>query len=77
VTFFRGKGYGLIVPDMLGYGGTSKPTNPAFYSNGLARDLVDILDAEGIKQAIFIGHDWYVRLTTYLHGYTLLLSWVN
>ncbi|KAK7453238.1 hypothetical protein VKT23_011914 [Stygiomarasmius scandens] len=61
VTFFRGKGYGLIVPDMLGYGGTSKPTDPAFYSNGLARDLVDILDAEGIKQAIFIGHDWGVR----------------
>ncbi|THV06216.1 alpha/beta-hydrolase [Dendrothele bispora CBS 962.96] len=58
VQFFQEKGYGLIVPDMLGYGGTSKPTDPASYNKDIARDLIDILDAENIKQAVFIGHDW-------------------
>ncbi|KAK7466182.1 hypothetical protein VKT23_004903 [Stygiomarasmius scandens] len=61
VTFFQAKGYGLIVPDMLGHGETSKPTDLEFYSNGLAKDLIDILDAEGVKQAVFVGHDWGSR----------------
>ena len=30
-TYFAGKGYGVIVPDMLGYAGTDKPTDPAAY----------------------------------------------
>jgi pimeloyl-ACP methyl ester carboxylesterase len=59
VSFFREKGYGLIVPDMLGYGGTAKPTNvEAYGANLIAKDIVDILDSEGIQKAILIGHDW-------------------
>ncbi|KAG5353054.1 hypothetical protein C0989_010860 [Termitomyces sp. Mn162] len=59
VTFFKEKGYGLIVPDMLGYGGTDKPTDAVDYKLGLiAQDLVDILDAEKINKAIAVGHDW-------------------
>ncbi|KAI0076656.1 epoxide hydrolase [Panus rudis PR-1116 ss-1] len=59
VPYFEQRGYGIIVPDMLGYGGTVKPTDPTLYKPSyLARDLVDILDAEGIQKAIAIGHDW-------------------
>lgn len=59
VPFFQTRGYGLIVPDMLGYGGTDKPTDPAAYlSRAMSRDLVDLLDAEGVDTAIAIGHDW-------------------
>ncbi|KAK7446719.1 hypothetical protein VKT23_014414 [Stygiomarasmius scandens] len=59
VEFFKEKGYGLIVPDMLGYGGTSMPTDPAAYKHTLlAKDILDILDAEKVQQAIIIGHDW-------------------
>jgi len=59
VSFFHEKGYGLIVPDMLGYGGTAKPTNvEAYGANLMAKDIVDILDSEGIQKAILIGHDW-------------------
>jgi soluble epoxide hydrolase / lipid-phosphate phosphatase len=59
VAFFQDKGYGLIVPDMLGYGGTAKPLDPQLYVSSLVtKDIVDILDAEGIDQAVVIGHDW-------------------
>jgi soluble epoxide hydrolase / lipid-phosphate phosphatase len=59
VKFFKEKGYGLIVPDMLGYGGTSIVFETAPYQHSLlAKDVVDILDAEKIEKAIFIGHDW-------------------
>ncbi|KAF5365410.1 hypothetical protein D9758_010817 [Tetrapyrgos nigripes] len=59
VSFFKEKGYGIIVPDMLGYGGTSKPTDPKFYRmDAIAHDLIDILDVENISKAIFVGHDW-------------------
>ncbi|KAJ7625196.1 alpha/beta-hydrolase [Mycena rosella] len=59
VAFFKPLGYGLVVPDLLGYGGTDKPTDPKLYiGSGLAQDVVDILDAEGIAQVIAVGHDW-------------------
>lgn len=57
--FFEREGYGIIVPDMLGYGETTKPTDPAAYVGSLiSKDLVDILDAENVKQVVAIGHDW-------------------
>ena len=56
---FQSKGYGLVVPDLLGYGGTDKPADPAEYvSSKMCKDMVDILDAEGIQQVVVIGHDW-------------------
>ncbi|KAL4255492.1 AB hydrolase superfamily protein [Pleurotus pulmonarius] len=67
VAYFSELGYGLIVPDMLGYGGTSKPTEVEAYTNSrTAKDLVDILDAEGITQCIAIGHDWGSRVASRL-----------
>lgn len=52
-------GYGVIVPDMLGYGGTSKPTDPAVYVfRGMTADMVELLDAEGVDRVISLGHDW-------------------
>ncbi|KAI4595243.1 hypothetical protein KJ359_005216 [Pestalotiopsis sp. 9143b] len=51
--------YRVIVPDMLGYGGTSKPTDPAAYEYGaVSQDLAEILDAEGVSKAVTAGHDW-------------------
>lgn len=58
VAFFKRHGYGLIVPDMLGFGGTAKPTEVENYKSSLiTKDLIDILNAEGIDKAIAIGHD--------------------
>lgn len=59
VPHFERQGYGIIVPDTLGYGGTDKPTDPAAYKGTLlAKDLIDILDAEQLNKVIAIGHDW-------------------
>ncbi|KAH8691706.1 Alpha/Beta hydrolase protein [Phaeosphaeriaceae sp. PMI808] len=52
-------GYGIIAVDILGFGGTSKPTSHAEYGfHHLAADAVAILDAEKIPTAISVGHDW-------------------
>ncbi|KAJ7447864.1 alpha/beta-hydrolase [Mycena galericulata] len=67
IEFFRAKGFGLVVPDMLGYGGTDKPTDPtAYIGSGLAQDVVDILDKEGIKKVVAIAHDWGTRVVSRL-----------
>ncbi len=59
VKFFKGLGYGLIAPDMLGYGGTDKPTNPAEYRLKLmVGDVMEILRHERPEKIIAIGHDW-------------------
>lgn len=48
----------LIIPDLLGYGGTSKPRDPKAYGyNMMTKDLLEILDAEGISKVISLGHD--------------------
>src|SRR4051794_4685750 len=31
IVFFKKKGYGLVVPDQLGYGGTDRPEEPNVY----------------------------------------------
>ena len=49
----------VIAPDMLGYAGTAKPLDTAIYNYaGMADDLREILDAEGVEKAIVVGHDW-------------------
>lgn len=49
----------MIIPDLLGYDGTSKPTDPAEYKwDAMMKDLIEIIDAEGHEKVISIGHDW-------------------
>lgn len=58
-SYFQEQGYGLIVPDMLGYGGTDKPADPALYvQSAMSQDLVCILDAEKVEKVVAVGHDW-------------------
>lgn len=59
IAYFKEKGYGLVVPDQLGYGGTDKPTDKAEYvQSAVAQDLVDILDHEKATDVVAVGHDW-------------------
>ena len=55
----------IVVPDLLGYGGTSKPTDPQSYEiRGMVNDVMEIIKAEKIEQEIMpLGHDWYVSLS--------------
>jgi pimeloyl-ACP methyl ester carboxylesterase len=62
--------YKVIVPDTLGYAGSSKPTDTSLYNYArMAEDMVEILQAEDIARVIIIGHDWGSGLAQrfYLH----------
>ncbi|KAJ7693934.1 Alpha/Beta hydrolase protein [Mycena rosella] len=52
-------GFRVVVPDMLGYGASDAPIDPAQYTTKrLANDLVALLTALGIDRAVVVGHDW-------------------
>ncbi|KAM5343918.1 hypothetical protein ACJ41O_012455 [Fusarium nematophilum] len=52
-------GLRILVPDLLGYGGTSKPWDVSYFrSDAMASDLAEILSAENVSSVIPIGHDW-------------------
>jgi pimeloyl-ACP methyl ester carboxylesterase len=52
-------GYHAIAPDQRGYGASDIPVAvEAYRIDQLCNDLIGLLDAEGIKKAVFCGHDW-------------------
>jgi pimeloyl-ACP methyl ester carboxylesterase len=52
-------GFRVIVPSQRGYGGTDAPADASTYSvKNLVADLTGLLDALGLDQAVFLGHDW-------------------
>ncbi|ORY68268.1 putative epoxide hydrolase [Pseudomassariella vexata] len=64
-------GYGVIVPDLLGYGDTDKPEDVASYRlKSMSLHMAEILDIEGVPRCIAVGHDWgcglLSRLATYI-----------
>ena len=53
-------GYGVMVPDLLGYGDTDKPAELEAYSlKRMSDHVVEILDKEGLQKVIGVAHDWY------------------
>jgi len=52
-------GFRVLAPDQRGYGLTSRPDKVEDYDMAhLTGDLAGMLDAFGIKDAVFVGHDW-------------------
>jgi pimeloyl-ACP methyl ester carboxylesterase len=52
-------GFHAVAPDMLGYGGSSRPADPARYEHGhITADLLALLDDLGADRAVFIGQDF-------------------
>jgi pimeloyl-ACP methyl ester carboxylesterase len=52
-------GFRAVAPDMRGYGGSDRPADPDRYDRrSTAADMVGLLDALGIEQAVFVGHDF-------------------
>ncbi|KAJ3535321.1 hypothetical protein NMY22_g6543 [Coprinellus aureogranulatus] len=72
INYFKGKGFGIVAADQLGYGGTDKPEDSAAYVHSLlAKDMVDILDHENVTDVVAVGHDWgskTVSLLANLHS---------
>jgi pimeloyl-ACP methyl ester carboxylesterase len=63
VPALAGAGFQVIVPDLRGYGRSSKPEAVEAYSLGLlAEDVQAILDDLGLERAHVAGHDWGAAL---------------
>ena len=62
VAFFVPRGFVVIVPDLLGFGESSKPTEVESYRCSLVcQDIVEIVDTERLQDVIAIGHDLLSR----------------
>ena len=62
VEYFADQGYGIIAPDYLGYGNSSKPTDPHDYTAeavgaGIIEVMKKVTNDDDIK-VIGVGHDW-------------------
>lgn len=52
-------GYRAVALDMRGYGLSLAPENPELYTaHHISGDLISVLDALSIEQAVIVGHDW-------------------
>ncbi|GKT45050.1 bifunctional epoxide hydrolase 2 [Colletotrichum spaethianum] len=67
---FASEGYGVLAPDLLGYGGTSKPRDPREYTwRAMGAHVAAILDAEGLGAVVGVGHDlgsWFLSRLCHL-----------
>ncbi|KAL9112409.1 MAG: hypothetical protein Q9227_003251 [Pyrenula ochraceoflavens] len=63
-------GYGVIVPDLLGYGDSDRPQELAAYRmKRMASHMAELLDIEKIHRCIAVAHDWGVGLVSRLATY--------
>ncbi|KAF4991445.1 hypothetical protein FDECE_14040 [Fusarium decemcellulare] len=52
-------GYGIVAPDLLGYGDSDRPTElEAYRLKRISGHLAEILDHEGLATVVGVGHDW-------------------
>ena len=69
-TGLRSTKHPMIIPDLLGYDGTDKPTDPAEYAfNKMTKDVSEIIDAEDSPKVVSIGHDWGSSAASRLYNY--------
>jgi len=77
IKYLAEKGYGIIAPDLLGYGGSSKPEPASAYRMRImVEDMREVLDHEKIGAFHGVGHDAgsYFLSRFYNHHPTRLLS---
>jgi haloalkane dehalogenase len=66
-------GLRVIVPDLIGFGRSDKPSQPDDYSyESHVRWLTELVTALGLRDAVLVGHDWGgllgLRLVTGIDG---------
>lgn len=70
IAYFASHGYGIIAPDLLGYGDSSKPDAlDAYKAKAMAAELIEILDHEGLDRVHAVGHDMGCGLLSRLADY--------
>lgn len=59
VKTLSAEGYGVIAPDLLGFGDTDRPTDlAAFRLKSMSEHLMEILDLHKLKTVVGVAHDW-------------------
>lgn len=54
-------GFGVIAPDLLGYGDTDSPEDVAAYRmKAMSQHMAEILDRESVSRCVAVSHDWLV-----------------
>ncbi|KAL4799914.1 Alpha/Beta hydrolase protein [Aspergillus venezuelensis] len=70
IRFFSEQGYGVLAPDLLGYGDTAKPMAVEEYkTKKMAAEIIEILDHEGIDKVHAVAHDTGCTLLSRLADY--------
>lgn len=70
ISHFAQQGYGIIAPDLLGFGGSSTPEDAREYrSKMLVEDTMAILDHEEIDKYHGVGHDVGSYVLSRLYNY--------
>lgn len=59
IKFLSAEGYGVVAPDLLGYGDTDKPKDLAAYrQKKMSEEVISLLDYLSIDKVVGVGHDW-------------------
>ena len=70
ISHFSSQGYGILAPDLLGYGGSDKPTSPRAYNGKkMATEIADILDHENLGKVHAVSHDFGSHLLSKIINY--------
>ena len=63
-------GYGVVAPDLIGYGGTDKPASLELYSFAMiTSQVLSVLDNEHLRTVIVVGHDFGAALASKMWSY--------
>ncbi|CAG8957310.1 hypothetical protein HYFRA_00010733 [Hymenoscyphus fraxineus] len=81
IPFLSFLGYGVIAPDLLGYGNSDAPGElEAYEFKRMANHLAEILAYEKLEKVIGVGHDWgsglLSRFNTWHSDKLLAAVWV-
>jgi len=59
ITYFSSLGYGVLAPDLLGYGETDKPTSLTDYrGKKMAAEINELLEHINLTAVHGVAHDW-------------------
>jgi soluble epoxide hydrolase/lipid-phosphate phosphatase len=81
ITHFSSLGYGVIAPDLLGYGETDKPTSISDYrGKKMAGEISELLEHTKVSKVHGVAHDWgsflLSRVVTYFPERLLISSFL-
>ncbi|KAG4282222.1 hypothetical protein FPRO04_13343 [Fusarium proliferatum] len=70
IQHFSSQGYGIVAPDLLGYGESSKPTDVnAYRLKPMSDEVIQFLDHLDLKTLVGIGHDFGATLLSRMAAY--------